>query len=69
MSWKRVLTTGRSLPHLARCGDQGDHATTLKERQDALAGPLDELLDILLAGCGRGSRFRRESFFITRPQR
>jgi hypothetical protein len=29
-------------------------SAALKETQDALAGPLDELLDILSAGCRRG---------------
>jgi hypothetical protein len=39
---------------VAGCGDEGDDPAALKEAEDALAGALDDLLDILLRGRGRG---------------
>ncbi|HJX62708.1 MAG TPA: hypothetical protein VJ860_02015, partial [Polyangia bacterium] len=38
-------------------GDEGDDPATLEEAEDALAGALDDLLDILLRGCGRGMEY------------
>jgi hypothetical protein len=59
-------TSGPTPPpaHPARCaralagrGDEGDDPATLEEAEDALAGALDDLLDILLRGCGRGMEY------------
>jgi hypothetical protein len=39
---------------VAGCGHEGDDPATLEEAEDALTRALDDLLDILLRGCGRG---------------
>ena len=39
---------------VAGCGHEGDDPAALEETEDALAGALDDLLDILLRGSGRG---------------